>query len=178
MRWYRRILGFLLFIVILFLGVGFFLPPGYHVERSVLIEAAPAQIHEVTGDLRQWRTWVPWQQDNEEIQIQYGARTAGVGAQQTWAGQSSRGTMVVTHSDPSQGLQVDFRLGDQSHLGTVVLRYEPGDGGTRVSWVVDGEVGATPVERWFSVFMGAMTGPQFEHALERLRERVEANASS
>lgn len=178
MRWYRRILGALLLVVILFLVVGFFLPAEYHVERSVVIKAEPTQIHDYTSDLRMWEEWTPWQREDESLVIQYGARTAGVGARQSWTSERGNGTLVVTSSDPDRGVEADFRLGDQSHLGAVVLRYEPVEGGTRVSMTMDGEVGATPIERWLSAFMGAMTGPEFDLALARLREMVEASRSS
>lgn len=178
MRWYRRILGAVLLVVILFLVVGFFLPAEYHVERSVVIAASPLQIHPFTSDLRMWEEWTPWQREDESLVIEYGARTSGVGARQSWTSENGRGTLVVTSSDPDRGVELDFRLGDQSHLGAVVLRYAPVDGGTRVFMTMDGEVGATPIERWFSAFMGVMTGPDFERALSRLRVMVEASRSS
>lgn len=177
MKWYRRILAALLLLVTLFLVVGFFLPSEYHVERSVVIAATPAQIHPFTSDLRRWEEWTPWEREDEGLVIEYGPRTAGVGARQSWTSERSRGTLVVTSSDPQRGVEVDFRLGDQSHLGAVMLRYEPAAGGTRVSMRMDGEVGATPIERWFSFFMGATTGPEFDRALMRLQEMVEASHS-
>ena len=45
--------------------------------------------------------------------------------------------------------------------------------GTRVTWILEGEVRGNPVERWVGMCMGLLTGPEFEESLLRLAEVVE-----
>lgn len=176
MRWIRRILGLLLLVVILFLAVGFFLPADYRVERSVVVEATPAQVHRHVRDLRAWEEWAVWQHGDPSLRLRYGPRTAGVGAQQHWTSDDGVGKLTVTASDPQRGMDVDIEYGQGDYLSVASLRYQPVTGGTRVTWVLEGEAGGSPVERWVGLCMGLLAGPEFEESLIRLAEVVEASA--
>ena len=44
-------------LAVLILVVGILLPSSYTVERSVVIEASPDEVHKYVGDLKKWEEW-------------------------------------------------------------------------------------------------------------------------
>lgn len=166
-------------VLVLFLTIGFLLPREYSVERSIVIAAPPAAIHEVVGNLEEWPHWQPWQDMDETIQTTLGERTTGAGASQTWTGKDGTGSLEFTSSDPATGIAYEMTMNDGEYASTGSVRYEPAEAGTRVTWSMEGAVGAgNPVHRYFVVLMDAMVGPPFEEGLRRLKSRVESGLSA
>jgi hypothetical protein len=57
--------------------------------------------------------------------------------------------------------------------GTMALEPSPG-GATRVTMSMEGDLGRSPVNRWFGLFMDRLAGPDFEQGLANLRKLCEA----
>lgn len=167
--WAAGVLGLLVAAVV---AVGFALPSRFAVERAVVIEASPAAIHALVGDLRRWPEWSPWEEADSTIDITIGERAAGVGAHQSWTGESGSGELTVTASSPATGIDYDLVF-DETWRNTATVRYEPLASGTRVVWTMRGDAGSNIVGRYFGVMMDGLVGPMFERGLEKLRERVE-----
>jgi uncharacterized protein YndB with AHSA1/START domain len=175
MKWLRRIFGLLIVIVILFLGIGFVLPADYHVERAVIIEAPTARVHALVGDLAQWDRWAPWKEADPTMVVTLGDVTAGVGAHQSWSGDSGSGELTVRSSDPEWGIEYDLDFDRGRYISVGALHYETVEGGTRVTWTMGGRMGANPVERWFGLLMDWLAGRDFRKGLDRLKAVAEAD---
>jgi len=154
--------------------VGLLLPSRYEVERSVVIDASPEQVHGLVGDLDRWGEWEPWTELDPTIETTLGATTAGVGATQSWTGDSGDGALTFTACDPRTGVVYDLLLdgGEIRSVGSIT--YDAADGGTTVTWVMAGDSGMNLIGRYFGLMMDAMVGPAFERGLSKLEERVEA----
>jgi len=161
-------------LLALLFAVGFVLPDTFHVERSVEIQAPPARVHALVGDLRAWETWTPWKDEDPTIEVSFGERTTGVGASQTWTGESGDGELTFTACDPDAGVEYAMAFNQGQYPSTGALRYEPLPGGTRVVWTMDGESDGV-VGRWFGLFMDGMVGPMFESGLAKLKAAAEAS---
>ena len=172
----KRVAMVLAVLLVLFVGVSFLLPSEVNVNRALAVEAEPAQVHQLVGDLRRWEEWSPWEQMDETIRVTYGETTRGVGAQQSWTGKSGGGTLTVTASDPQAGLVYDMTFYDGS-AWVGGLAYEAADGGTRVTWSMDGETHGI-VGRWMGLLMDRMVGPAFEQGLRNLKTAAEALAET
>ena len=59
--------------------------------------------------------------------------------------------------------------------GTLELAAGP-DGTTRVTMAMEGDLGHSPVNRWFGLFMGRLVAPDFEAGLANLKRMSEAPA--
>jgi len=162
-------------LIVLLFAVGLFLPGTFHVERSVDIQAPPSRVHALVGDLRAWERWTPWKDEDPTIVVDYGERTTGVGASQTWVGESGDGELTFTASDPAGGVEYAMAFDDGKYPSLGALRYEPLPDGTRVTWSMDGESNGI-VGRWFGIFMDGMVGPMFESGLQKLKRAAEADA--
>jgi hypothetical protein len=173
-----KIFGVLVGLWVVLVLVGFVLPGRYRVERTVVINAKPAAIFPLVGDLRAWRQWGVWFARDPGMQIDYSPATTEVGAWSQWRSKSQGdGKMTISAVHPTDDFEYRMEFSDigmVSH-GTVALAPAPG-GGTAVTMAMDGELGRNPLYRWFGVFMDKLVGPDFEAGLANLRRLAEAQA--
>ena len=168
-KWFVILLAVLLAA---FVAVGFVLPSGYSVERSILIDAPPETVHRLVGDLRQWPEWSPWVEADPTIKTTFGPTTTGVGAHQTWTGKDGTGELTFTKSDPRGGIEYDMVFDDRFHASGA-LHYEATPDGTQVVWSMDGEMDNF-IGRYMGLLMNSLVGPNFESGLAKLKATSEA----
>ncbi len=173
MTWLKRILTALIIGIVLLFLISLILPKTFHVERSILIDASAADVHAYVGDLEKWEAWTPWVEADPTIVIEYGPITSGVGASQSWTGDSGGGELTFTRCDVVTGVGYDMSFDEGKYPSTGELTYAAEGTGTTVTWVMDGESSGV-VGRWFGLFMGPMVGPMFDQGLEKLKTVVEA----
>jgi hypothetical protein len=149
--------------------VALFLPKSYTVTRSVVVNAPPAEIHLFTGDLNRWPEWTPWLNEDPTIVVTVGQETTGVGASQTWVGESGDGELTFTRSDPDWGIAYDMAFDQGKYRSQNSMEYRTVGGATEVFWIMTGDHGPNPLERYFGIFMPAMIGPMFDEGLARLK---------
>ncbi len=169
LKWFAIVLGVLL---LAFIITGFLLPSSYALERSVLIQASPEQIHQLVGDLRRWPEWSPWDDMDPSIETTYGSSTTGVGASQSWTADSGGGELTFTQSDPLNGIEYDMSL-DGAFSCVGVVHYEVIPTGTQVTWSMSGEMDNF-IGRYMALLMNSMVGPAFEAGLGKLKTAAEA----
>jgi len=172
MRWIKPLLIVMASLVAVFFVVGIFLPGEYFVTRSVTIEASPEQIHSFVGDLERWPEWTPWTELDPSIRTTVGETSSGVGARQTWTGESGTGELSFTEWDPRKGVAFDLSFDEGKYVSTSTLRYEKVDGGTRVTWDMQGENSGV-IGRYFGLMMDSMVGPSYERGLAKLKDIAE-----
>ncbi len=158
------------------IAVGFLLPSEYSVSRTVTIQASPDHIHNFVGDLEQWAEWTPWVKADPTIKVIFGDKTSGVGAHQSWTGDSGGGSLTFTRTDPGWGVGYDMTLDGGKHPSQSTMQYKAMGDSTEVLWVMTGDNGINPFNRVFGLMMDPMVGPMFEEGLNRLKliaEKVE-----
>jgi|HubBroStandDraft_5_1064220.scaffolds.fasta_scaffold181022_2 hypothetical protein len=172
-----KIFGALVALWLVLVLIGFLLPGHYRVERSVVINAKPAAIYPLVGDLRAWQKWGVWFARDPAMQIEYSPATTEVGAWSQWKSKSQGdGKMIISATHPDDDFEYSMVFSDigmVSH-GTMALAADPG--GTRVTMAMDGDLGRNPVYRWFGVFMNKLVGPDFEAGLANLKRVSESTA--
>jgi hypothetical protein len=157
-------------------AVSFMLPAEYSVSRTVTIKADPAHIHSFVGDLEQWPAWTPWVKADPTIKITFGDKTTGVGAHQSWTGDSGGGELTLTRTDPAWGVGYDMTFKGGKHPSQSTMEYKPLGDSTEVVWVMTGDNGNNPFGRVMGLMMNPMVGPMFEEGLMRLKliaEKIE-----
>jgi hypothetical protein len=161
-------------IIAMFVGVSFFLPDTYHVERTISINAAATQIHRLTSDLQHgWPQWEPWGEADESVEMSYGNVTAGVGARQNWKNKDGNGSLTITASDATHGVEYDMAFNVDQYIARGKLTYAMTSTGTDVTWQMDGDVGGVS-GKYFGYMMDSMVGPMFEKGLANLKAAAEA----
>ncbi len=174
MKLLLKIIGALVVLGVALLLGGFLLPSAFRVERSVVIKAPPEAVFAPIADLKRWKEWGVWQQRDPLMELSYSASSTGVGATSSWRSKSQgNGGAKITQVDASKKFvfELSFEGFDRPSLGTYLL--EPAEGGTRVRWIMEGDVGANPISRWFAFFMDRLVGSDFEAGLANLKKNVE-----
>lgn len=175
MTWCAASLAVLVGLVVL---VGVMLPRGYEVTRAIMIAAPAGDIHQYVGDLKSWELWEPWRESDPGLVVSHGDQTAGVGASQSWVGESGSGSLIFTNSDPAHGVSydLDFDGGSARCESSILYREDAAGRGTRVTWSMTGRAGLPVVGGYFALIMDSMAGPMFERGLENLKRVVEIPA--
>lgn len=176
MKIIRTIIAAIVVLIVVIAAVGLFLPTKYTVERSVKIDAKPEEIHKYVGDLRMWEKWSPWREADPTLVVMPGAKSAGVGASQSWIGESGTGALTITESSPSSGIRYDLIFDGSAYGCRGSMTYESlPDGGTGVTWTMSGDMGRSVTGGYFAILMDAMVGGMFEKGLSNLKREVEAH---
>lgn len=174
MRFLKNLITAVLVILILIVVVGLFLPTSYRVERSVVIAAQPGEIHEYVGDLTMWDKWTPWKEDDQTLVVTHGKKTSGVGASQSWVGESGDGALTITKDSQDEGIEYDMVFDGGTYVCESAIGFGAmPDGDTRVTWVMKGEIGTPVIGGYFAMMMDSMVGEMFDRGLANLKARVE-----
>lgn len=172
----KRIFIATMAFLLLLLVIGYLLPSAWRAERAVVIRAPASTIFPYLNSLKQWREWTVWHQQHPERQTEHSGPDAGVGATSRWSGENGRGTMKIMQSERNRlvAYTLLFNGGEFRADGTLALIPE-GDG-TRVVWSAAGEVGRSPVDRYFALILGRRVGGDFEDSLTLLKQKLETKS--
>ncbi len=163
-------------VIVLFFVIGWMLPGSYHVERSVEVMAPTAVVHALVGNLEHWGEWTPWVENDPTIEISIGSSATGVGAHQSWDGNSGKGELTFTSSDPVTGIEYVMSFEENKYKSSGSMTYETIDGGTRIVWSMDGD-NPNLISKWLGLFMNSsLVGPSFDKGLAKLKSLAESAA--
>lgn len=174
MKWFGRIALALIAVIGLLLAVGMLLPSGFKVQRSVEMAATPDRIYPLIADPREWKRWSVWNRRDPAMTMQYSGAPSGAGARWVWKSASEgNGEMEFTTAVANERVDYALTFPDMGMRSSGQLRLETAGAGTRVTWTNEGDMGASPVNRYFGVFMDRLVGPDFEGGLKNLKVLVE-----
>ncbi|WP_269533072.1 SRPBCC family protein [Chitinimonas sp. BJYL2] len=174
MKLLKRIVLILAGLVVLFVAIGFLLPSHFRVERSTVIQAPAGKIFAQIDSPAAWKTWTVWNQRDPAMRITYSGPTRGVNAAWQWeSATEGNGKMTFTAIEPDRQLTYKLEFPDMGMVSTGIVQLEAAEGGTRVRWTNEGELGGSPVNRYFGLLMDRLVGPDFESGLANLKARVE-----
>ena len=174
MRFIKTAAVVLIILVVTVAVIGLFLPAQYSVERSIVVNASPEKVHEYVGDLKKWDEWAPWKGEDPSIVVTLGEKTSGVGASQSWVGDSGTGALTITESSPDNGIKYDLLFdGGTYECSGSIKYYRLTDGDTRVAWAMTGDMGKSLTSGYFALLMDTMVGNMFEKGLKNLKNAVE-----
>lgn len=155
-------------------------PSAYGIERSITVAAPPEAAYQQVADLHRWETWSPWAKLDPAMKVEYGGPEAGAGATFHWAGNSKagEGRMTVTRAQPASEvvLRLEF-LEPMEDTAVTTFRFAPQDGGTRVTWRMEGRLGFVGKAMCLVKDMDQVIGPDFEKGLAALKAVAEAEAA-
>jgi hypothetical protein len=150
------------------------LPRAVHVERSVDVARPPAAVFPLVNSLHGFNQWSPWNGLDPQMKLDYSGPDSGVGAQMQWSGDKrvGSGRERITESVPDTRVTSDLEFTGQGTAKASFL-LAPIDGGTRVVWTLDMDVGSNPIGRYMGLFMDKMIGPDYERGLASLKALAE-----
>lgn len=163
------VLSLLALCAVLVIG-GLLLSSKFSASRSVQVDAPPEKVYALVADPREWKKWSVWNLRDPSMEIVYSGPAAGTGAVWEWKSKTEGdGKMSFTAGEPPTRLAYDLYFPDFGTTSTGELRMEPMAGGTRVTWVMNGDMGKNPLYHWFALFGDKMVGKDFEAGLAQLK---------
>jgi ribosome-associated toxin RatA of RatAB toxin-antitoxin module len=175
MRILKTALITLMVVAAVIAAAGLFLPRSAHVERSIVIDAAPATVYNIVSDLRRFNEWSPWYDLDPAAKYEFSGPPSGVGSKMSWASaQSNVGSgsqeIVAAEDDRYVTTLLDFGPQGQAHA---TLEIEPEDSTSRVTWKFDTSFEDDYLGRYFGLMFDHMIGTDYEKGLVKLKALVE-----
>ena len=171
----KRIVIFLGMFVFLIVLVGLFLPSKYEITREIIIHAPKAAVHAYVGDLKKWDAWTPWKDEDPTVVTTLGEITTGVGANQSWKGDTGDGRLIFTTCDVEKGIAYDLFFEGGRYNCFCNITYESSGENTKIIWLMSGNAGGPILGGYFALMMDPLIGAMFDKGLTRLKTVVESN---
>jgi hypothetical protein len=157
--------------ILIVVGIGAILPRDYQVAREIDIAQPSDVIHPFVNNLERWPEWTPWKKMDETIVTTVGEIKEGVGATQSWDGDSGDGRLEVTRSDPTTGVAYDLFFDSDKWECKASVDYGPGEGNsTKVTWTMSGSVPIPILGGFLAKMMSNQVGVAFDYGLKALKE--------
>lgn len=157
--------------------VAAFQPSTFRIERSATVAATPVALFPRLNDLHQVHEWAPWKEKDPKCSYEFTGPAAGVGASQSWSGNSDvgAGKQTIVESRPNELVRMKLEfLKPFEAVCEATYSLKPADNQTVVTWTMTGENNF--VGKVFCLFMNQdkMVGGEFEKGLANLKRLAEA----
>jgi effector-binding domain-containing protein len=175
MRFLKRLLVFLAGVVVLLVGIAFFLPDSAHVERSITIARPSSEVFAVLDSFRRFNDWSPWFDLDPQAKYTFSGPAFGVGAKSSWVGNKDVGTgsQEIVESKPNETVKTALDFGEMGK-SIATFRLTPAAQGTQVTWSLDMSFNGKLVNRYFGLMMDSMIGKDYDKGLAKLKTLVES----
>lgn len=178
MKFLKWTLGIVALLGVVLIGGSLLLPASTHVERSVVIQRAPADVYATLNSFRRFHEWSPWAEADPQAKYTYEGPAEGVGAIMKWSGNQAvgSGSQHIVESVPNARIRVALDFDGSEAMAVYTLTPEAGNA-TRLTWGFDADHGFNPFGRWFGLLFERMMGPDFERGLAKLKALLEQPSS-
>lgn len=176
----KKILLVLAALVVGICVLAAFQPSSFRIERSISVAATPAALFPKLNDLHQTHEWAPWKEKDPKATYEFSGPAAGVGAAQSWSGNSDvgAGKQTIVESRPNELVRVKLEfLKPFEAVCESVYTLKPSGQQTVVTWTMTGENDF--IGKIFCLFMNQdkMVGGEFEKGLATLKRTSESPAA-
>lgn len=169
----KKLLGLVTLLVVLFYAVGFMLPKEYEVVREHELEAGPEAVYAALIDLATWPQWSFWSTEADpDCTWTYSNDDAtGRPTVVRWEGPvNGERTLELLDAQPHERalFELTFVDGETRLRSECALRIDANGSGSRVTWVLTGEMADSAVHRWVGLMMDGAVGGALETSLAGL----------
>lgn len=160
--------GFLLYVALK--------PSACNISRETIVKATPEVLFPYINNSKKMNEWMPWQESDPGVKMTYSGPEEGVGSKSSWdsSGKMGTGNAVVVESILNKSVKTQLTYTKPMEMAQLAeMTLTPVDGGTKVTWSVDGHNGF--MFRLMGVIMNAekMVGGEFEKGLAKLKTTAE-----
>lgn len=183
MKWLKRILLSLLVLVILVVGISFFLPKTAKVERSATINARPEVVFGIVNNLKSYDKWMTWNQMDPNWKVKMSDQTSGKDATYSWESDLrdvGKGSMTITDSKPNELVTSDLEFAGMG-ISKCGFNLSPDGEGTKINWYMNSDMSQASfingvMGKWMCTLgaMDKMAGSEFEKSLANLKKLAES----
>jgi len=169
-----KILGTGAVLLLAFLLIGYLLPSDWEASASRVVPASADAVMPYLDAPEGWREWTPWPENGVSRQ----GPDHGAGATLSWDDPDlGSGSFTLETVAPDRvTYTVDVGAGSIIAHGTVTLTAE--DGGVRIDWREEGDLGRNPLMGYWALSMDRAQGEEMAKGLERLEGLLTGGASA
>ena len=170
-----KIIGIIILTLILIGAIAAsFQPAEGHVEKSIVINAAPAVVYQELNAFKSFRSWSPWAKMDPAATYTFEGPESGVGAKMNWDGKDvGKGSQWIEESVENQKIKCGLAFEGYDGKASATFILSPEGNGTKVVWTYDGtNEGLTGKAMW--MVMGSMLDGQYEQGLGDMKKYVES----
>jgi len=154
-------------------------PARFRVERSLVIQESPRALYDTVADFHRWERWSPWAGLDPAMKTTFEGQPGQVGSSYHWVGNDKVGEGRMTITEARSPLELKIRLeflAPWKSTSETVFAFFAEASGTRVVWVMSGELDF--MGRAMSIFvdMDKGVGPDFERGLAGLKKLADGGA--
>lgn len=158
--------------------IGMVLPSTFAIRRSVVVDAAPPDIHPYVADLRKWPDWTPYNaEENPGLEFEYGDEFNGMVLSETWTDPKwGSGELKIDEQNAENGIRYVMSMDGMEKPMKGSISYSRDGEGFRVTWSSRGTMPSDPFNRWmYKLFVVPQMEKSFDSSLAKLKERAEAD---
>lgn len=164
--------------IIMFFIIGYMvLPDELNVNSTVTIDAPIDLVFSQVNDLKNWENWSPWKQLDPKMKIFYGDNTIGVGGSYDWKSKNPNvdsGSLEISKSNINQSIETKiFFRNDKSNPSPSQWMFEEISGKTKVTWLMQSDLGANPLSKFIGIMVNGKLGTLFDAGLNKLKSHSE-----
>ena len=176
MRTLRYIVLAIVFLILVAVVVGFFLPSKVHLERSVEINRDKATVFNVINSLGNFNKWSPWYELDVNAEYSVSGPQSGVGSKLEWHGNESVGDGVneIIESVENNRIKTKMFFGKSDAPAYSIISLEQNGDNTKVTWAFENDFGMNVFYRYFGLVIEDMIAPDYEKGLKKLKTYVES----
>lgn len=167
---FRKVTRITALIILMLVGVGFFMPTDYRVERSVLIDAPRDLVVSYVMKGNKLASWMYIQ--NGQVDGFDGVLAEGDSVGLSYADSEDKGNLTVTDISSYQ-FGFDVRPKMAVNRVSNQIEFLPDSNGTLVQWTIEGRLSAGLLSPYLAIFANDIAGNNFEKSLASLKEQIE-----
>ena len=164
-----------IFIILAFLSlIAVFLPSSVFVSKTVIINANEDKVAVQVDDFKNWKNWYPvFQNKNSTVIVTQKNDTSYA----TFTNEKQiKLSMVLFKSEPGN-IHVLLSEENKNRVTYQFILSPNGAGKTQITWLVNTTLNWYPWEKLAGIFLDKITGPQYDEALQNLKETTEKAAN-
>ena len=146
-------------------------PDHFRIERNAHVAAPPATVFALINDLHRFDTWNPFRSEPAPgVTKSWDGPNEGPGASFSYAGgESGDGRLTILESQPGERVVIKLEFFKPFEAtNQAIFTLTPENGGTRVSWAMEGENTLMGKVMSLVVNMDTMLGKNFEQGLANM----------
>jgi len=178
MKTFKKIVIWILAVILVLVLIAYLLPRHYKVVRSVYIKSNPELIYDLTSNFVKWKLWEPWTKAiDSTVVYELTGKEGQVGTIWKWNGKIlGSGQMTSTGYIPGRLFAYDLEFNKGKYKSKGLITIEQSADSSKVSWIDEGDLGFNPLARYFGLGMDKMMGPDFQKGMSKLKTVCEARA--
>lgn len=178
MKIVKNIIIVLLVIVAILWGISFLLTQKFTIERVVLISAPSDSVFSYVSNLKQWKYWNPWLVQDPNVKCQY-YNDDGLNYRMRWKSKEiGNGEVTIIPYKSENRIAYSFAVegfGNRIHGDFL---FNGRDGSTYIKWIDHGDLGPSPLSKYYRIVVENTIGTYFDTGLQNLKSLLEKKSSS